>query len=183
MRLNPSLESQEVLQVLRAQLHVDAKRLERDLPELIENWKKSDDLLQGLRNHVRRHYQLADREGNLLISDNEVEEAGAEVRSPVSGSVPPLPETEDNYLDWASRFFDFFDEDGDGELNQQEVARGIILTLQLENEPAESDRIANFLHEVWSCFDHDGNGTVDKSGKFHFLILEFLYRIINVHYW
>ena len=66
------------------------------------------------------------------------------------GPPPPLSDLH--------RWFDYFDHDRSGGLDQEEVISGLIQT----HPNLKSQIVREQVYAVWSSFDSDGNGTVDR---------------------
>mmetsp|Transcript_67018 Transcript_67018/g.160244 ORF Transcript_67018/g.160244 Transcript_67018/m.160244 type:complete len:123 (+) Transcript_67018:624-992(+) len=79
--------------------------------------------------------------------------------SPTSKTKKAIPDIRTDKNAW----FAFFDEDGSGALDQEEVVRGVVQTFKLSSDLDRVRMLREILGAVWLEFDHDGGGTVDKK--------------------
>ena len=61
------------------------------------------------------------------------------------------------------RWFDFWDEDRSGELDQEEVVRALLKTLGLTSNQSQVASMRSTVQAIWPIFDTDGSGQIDRS--------------------
>ena len=61
------------------------------------------------------------------------------------------------------QWFDFWDKDRSGELNQKEVVRALLNTLGLTSNQSQPERMRLTVKSIWPIFDPDGSGQIDHS--------------------
>lgn len=135
-----SLSRQEVVDGLKAVVALDWKRIEVDTEKLWSLW---------------------DTDGSGSISLSEFQHGGLLLyllenypRSVVSDNPPDLRRS-------SRLWFEYFDEDGSGELDKGEVVRAIIKTLRLQ--PMDASAIRETLDCIWQLFDTDNSGCISKD--------------------
>ena len=138
---NGRLSKVEVLDVLGVLLKVDQRALEQNISTLWKNWDPdhSGDLdfeefcgKGGLLQYVRQNF------------------AKAQGRPP-----PPLS------LASREEFFTYWDEDGNGTLEKEEIIRAVVKTLNLDQSKIRA--IREYLTGIWTVIDPDGSGEVDMG--------------------
>jgi hypothetical protein len=67
---------------------------------------------------------------------------------------PPIQEKE--------KWFDYWDEDDSGELDLEEAVRALAKTFGLSDNLAKLRTIRDTVSAVWTIFDTDGGGGIDK---------------------
>ena len=71
-------------------------------------------------------------------------------------------------------WFRFFDEDGSGSLDKEEVTRGLVKSFRLADSGSRASGSAQAPHTlirefkdlvdcVWPCFDTDGSGDIEQN--------------------
>ncbi|EKX40800.1 hypothetical protein GUITHDRAFT_142436 [Guillardia theta CCMP2712] len=116
-----TLNQREVLEVLKAQLPLDAQRLE----------EASDGLLACIR---RDFYRDVEREARI-------------------------PDVRENKEEW----FDYWDYDKSGTLEQEEIVRALIKTFRLSDDRSRIEQMRSVVSAVWGIFDPNNSGGIDKD--------------------
>lgn len=62
-----------------------------------------------------------------------------------------------------SRWFDYYDRDGSGSLDKEEVVSGLLHTLHSCGGSQSTESVRDTVYAVWSAFDLDGSGTIDRQ--------------------
>jgi Ca2+-binding EF-hand superfamily protein len=141
------LDRNEVLTVLKAQYRLDWRKLEEHLDSLWERWDQdgSGDLA---------YEELFAPEGLIAyITGEEVANQFAPEETPSRGEPPALSD--------AAGWFRYWDEDGNGTLDMQEVQRALMKTFKLGKEMHRVHTMRETLDAVWPVFDLDGSGEID----------------------
>jgi len=60
-------------------------------------------------------------------------------------------------------WYDFFDADRSGSLEQEEVVRALIKTLGLSQNQAKVREMRETVQMIWPIFDHDGSGSIERG--------------------
>jgi len=135
---------QEVKEVLKATLRIDSRQMEQDLPLLFEQWDPNGDGKvefnemmgpQGLFFYVRNAFKAA-----LQNLDN-------------------IPDVRKDRMAW----FRYWDEDGSGTLDRDEVVRSFVKTFRLSSTPEQVQSLRDLLTVMWSEFDPDNSGAIDMN--------------------
>eukprot|EP00039_Didymoeca_costata_P002433 m.60198 g.60198 ORF g.60198 m.60198 type:complete len:298 (+) comp11303_c0_seq1:255-1148(+) len=139
---NGGLSRQELMDALKTQLPVDWRKLEREM--------------------IPSHWDQFDPNGDGSISYDELTRpdgvlAWVKRRFPQGKMAEAPPVTEK--LQW----FEFWDEDDSGELDQDEVVRALAKTFHYALEPAKVRGLQEMLSSLWVLFDTDGGGGIDKE--------------------
>jgi hypothetical protein len=128
-----------VVEVLKALLAVDYKELERNADYLWPRWDtdQSGELdfnelcgKGGLLMYVRSHFARKRRASPPLLSMSNLED-----------------------------FFTYWDEDGNGTLELEEIVRAVVKTLKLS--PSTISFVRDYLKSIWPQVDPDNSGEVD----------------------
>ena len=139
-RLSPS----EVLEALRAQIRCDWHAIERQLPKLWRRWDINGD------GYVEKN-ELVSRGGLIEYVTKHFPKREHRERPP-----PPSIARAPNEL------FEYWDEDGSGELEKEEVVRALVKTFGLGADMPSLRNIRQIVDAVWCVFDPDGSGAVDR---------------------
>merc|ERR1712146_606364 len=75
------------------------------------------------------------------------------------GGSRPVPSIQTDRNGW----YDYFDEDGSGTLEKEEVVRALIKTFNLGTDVRELTKMRDTINVVWSLFDDDGSGEIDRD--------------------
>jgi hypothetical protein len=141
-KLSPS----EVVEVLRAQLPCDWRAIERQIVDdgAFRRWDPDGD------GFIERWEMV--RPGGLLdfVRRNFPRDASPRPPPPSLAAAP-------------DRWFRHWDEDGDGTLDKDEVTRALVKTFQLRDDLRQVREIRGVVDAVWSLFDADGDGRVDRN--------------------
>ena len=135
--------------MLRAQLQCDWHAIADELPRLWARWDPNGD------GYVEQHEMIGP--GGLLeyMRVNFPLASSRHARNR-RGPPPSIARSPD---DW----FTYWDEDGSGELEQDEVVRALIKTFELSSNNLEQVRnMRDIVHAVWAVFDPDGSGSIDR---------------------
>ena len=73
---------------------------------------------------------------------------------PVNISVPDIKKDK-------HAWYNHYDEDKNGSLQQDEVVRGLIQTFRFGHDPQRMQAIKQTVQAVWCIFDNDGSGSID----------------------
>lgn len=134
----------EVLQVLKAQLRLDWKALERHIDDLWATWDQ-------------------DGSGDLafeeLIAPNGLVHYVTGVQ--VAQSYVARKQQEAPALSDVQNWFNFWDEDYNGSLDKQEVQRALIKTFHLETDVDRIGAMRETLSASWRVYDIHGTGDID----------------------
>jgi len=60
-------------------------------------------------------------------------------------------------------WYDFWDKDGSGSLEKEEVVRALVKTLKLTHDPARVQVMRSTIECTWGIFDPDGSGSIDRN--------------------
>jgi len=133
----------QILDVFRASLHVDYRQLEALLPALYSQWDR-------------------DKDGRLSYN---------EVMTPKTGLLAYARRFRPRQIDYSDMpdinldkrgWFFYWDEDGNGQLNQKEVIRALTKTFKSKRFPRRDlVRLRNIVRVLWREFDPDGSGEID----------------------
>ncbi|KAF4680944.1 hypothetical protein FOZ60_012759 [Perkinsus olseni] len=142
------LDKQEVMFVLKSTLPINYQRLEKDFDKLFRRWDASGDgYIQyrelmgpgGLVNFVRSNFRRNTKDLACVM-----------------GAMPSL---RNDKAGW----FKYWDEDGNGVLDKEEVTRALIKTFGWQRDSLEQNSTARMVIDaLWSDFDTDGDGTIDS---------------------
>lgn len=141
-----TLSKSEVIEVLRAQLPVDERKLQALLDQ---NWSKWD--LDG-NGTVEMMEMIQPQTGLLAFVKHHREELLKERR----GQPPDI-------RDDPSGWFDYWDEDHSQSLDQDEVVRGLIKTFGLSDNESVSIMLQKIVCAIWNVFDEDKSGAIDRD--------------------
>lgn len=136
---NGRLSQNEILDVLQVLLKLNREQMEKGVKALWSHWDPdhSGDVdfeeccgKSGLLQYVKQQFARAE------------------------GKEPPA-------LSFANReaFFLFWDQDGNGTLEKEEIIRAVIKTLRLD--VSKSTAIRDYLNTIWPLIDPDNSGEID----------------------
>jgi len=139
-----TLTLQQILDVFRASLLVDYKQLEALLPAVYSQWDR-------------------DKDGRLSYK---------EVMTPRTGLLAYARRFQPRQIDYSDMpdinldkraWFFYWDEDGNGQLNQKEVIRALTKTFNKSERFPQGElvRLRNIVSALWSEFDPNGSGEID----------------------
>lgn len=138
------LSKTEVLTVLKAQYRLDWRALEAHIDELWATW---------------------DKDASGFLAFDELTAPGGLVHYVTGGHVTstfaPPPQRASPGLHDTAEWFKYWDEDGNGSLDQQEVQRALTKTFDLGNDLQAVQTMRETLEAVWPLYDFDGNGDID----------------------
>jgi hypothetical protein len=114
----------------------------------------------------RSHWMWAqwDTDGSGFIEQRELlaeQGLAAYVRQAfvAHGGRGPIPDIRSDKSGW----FTYWDEDGNGSLDKEEVVRALLKTLRLGSEPSKVTALRGTVDAIWPVFDSDGSGAIDRS--------------------
>mmetsp|Transcript_34820 Transcript_34820/g.96097 ORF Transcript_34820/g.96097 Transcript_34820/m.96097 type:complete len:429 (-) Transcript_34820:75-1361(-) len=137
---NGTLDCTEVLEVLKATLPVDCAKLEKALPPLFAKWDPDGD---GRIDYTK----MMGPNGLYFYVRDKFRRTGKE-------QSPPDIRTEQ------AAWFRYWDEDGSGSLEREEVVRALAKTFAMTSAE-QIQALRELLDAVWSEFDPDGSGSID----------------------
>jgi len=144
------LDRNEVLTVLKAQYRLDWRKLEEHLDEMWQHWDQdnSGDL---------KYEELFAENGLIayITGEHVATQFAVEETPPAYETSPPPPLTD------SAGWFKYWDADGNGTLDMQEVQRALMKTFNLGRELHRVNTMRETLDAVWPLFDLDGNGEID----------------------
>jgi len=142
------LSRHEVLEAIKAQLPVDTDKIDEAMADpqhwMWEQWDKDrsgfieeSEALQtgGLLDFVREVFAMSESRPD---------------------SIPDMRHDKDGW-------YRYWDEDGDGSLDREEVLRALLKTLKLTTDPARVHQMRETISEIWPIFDTDGSGAIDRE--------------------
>ena len=132
-----------VLSVIRAQLPVDWRRLEKDLPMI---WPKFAGGYEGV---VTKEALVG--KGGLL--EYVSQRYPARLRK-----YERVPHVTDK-REW----FRYWDEDGSGCLEKDEVVRALIKSFNIKDDVAHIQDVRSVVENIWCVFDLDDSGGIDLT--------------------
>lgn len=142
------LDRNEVVSVLKAQYRLDWRKLEQHIDSLWTRWdtNASGDLA---------YEELFAKDGLISYIRGGTVARQFQVKVVPRGAPPPLSNTQ--------AWFRYWDEDGNGTLDIQEVQRALMKTFRLGDDGGmhRVNTMRETLDAVWPLFDHDGNGEID----------------------
>jgi hypothetical protein len=132
-----------VLTVIRAQIPVDWRKIDKDLGSLWAQWDPESSGALGKA-------QLVGADGLLEF---------------VSKKYPPrlreykhVPHVTDKRA-----WFKFWDEDDSGTLEKDEVVRALIKTFGIKDDVAHIQDVRSMVESIWCVFDLDDSGGIDLT--------------------
>jgi Ca2+-binding EF-hand superfamily protein len=151
---NGRLSKKEVVEALKAQLPLDYRRIDAEFDDP--------------RSAFNQHWRKWDRDGSGTIEPREVIQIASVVRRHYrqtssrrlihDGGAGYLPDITKDKQGW----YDYWDEDGNGTLQKEEVLRALVKTFNVAHDLARAESIRQTLGVVWPVFDDDGNGSIDR---------------------
>merc|ERR550514_2335173 len=78
-------------------------------------------------------------------------------QDPAARASEAIPDIREDKNKW----FEHFDYDGNGTLEQDEIVRALIKTFKLSDDRT-AEQIGSVVAAVWPIFDTDGSGEIDK---------------------
>ena len=132
------LSRDELKYVLLAQIAIDEVILEEELAANFKKWDKNRD---GVL-----------KQDELMGLINYLREKAR----PVNISVPDIKKDK-------HAWYNHYDEDKNGSLQQDEVVRGLIQTFRFGHDPQRMQAIKQTVQAVWCIFDNDGSGSIEKD--------------------
>jgi len=136
------LSKNELKYVLLAQLAIDEVILDEELSANFKKWDKNKD------GFIRKD-ELIDPNSGVI----------AYFRTKAKRQPSAVPDIKSNKEAW----YNHYDENGNGTLQQDEVVRGLIQTFKAGNDSQRMDQIRGTVDAVWPIFDTDGSGSIDKN--------------------
>ena len=140
---NGKLDKEQVLTVIRAQIPVDWRKIDKDLGSLWARWDPESSGALGKA-------QLGGADGLLEF---------------VSKKYPPrlreykhVPHVTDKRA-----WFKFWDEDDSGTLEKDEVVRALIKTFGIKDDVAHIQDVRSMVESIWCVFDLDDSGGIDLT--------------------
>lgn len=144
---NGKLSRKEAIECIKAQYACDVASLDAAVSDAGHwMWQQWDVDGSGT---IERHELLAKPHG-LAISAPQL------FPPPARGAVPDMRADK-------GAWYDFFDEDHSGSLEQEEVVRALVKTLQLSTDPAKVTEMRGTVQAIWAIFDEDGSGSIERA--------------------
>lgn len=139
-----SLSKTEVLEVLKALLPLNVDALEKSIDNLWKQWDK-------------------DQSGEIDFEELCNPKTGLFVY--VRNNFARIQKKPPPNLDMGNResWFCYWDEDGSGSLEKEEIVRGLIKTFNLSSSFSKINELREILDNVWSIFDTDGSGSIELN--------------------
>lgn len=137
------LSISEVTEVLKTVLPLDWRHAEAWIKQEWNRWDTD-------RNGTLSYKEITRRRTGLLAS---LKAQNFSILRPD----PPSHLEESNLREW----FNYWDEDGSGELDREEVIRALIKTLGAGQHYERQAMIREAVNGVWAIFDTDGSGEID----------------------
>uniref|UniRef100_A0A0G4H6Z1 Calmodulin n=1 Tax=Chromera velia CCMP2878 TaxID=1169474 RepID=A0A0G4H6Z1_9ALVE len=141
---NGKLDRKEVIEVLKAALPVDWKKLEARLDNLWRQWD-----LDG-SGFISEREMLDPQRGLLVWVRNHMD---------VRRNRGPPPDIRREKSGW----FRYWDENSNGSLDKEEVCRAFIKTFNLSRDSEKVAGVRALLDALWVEFDPDGSGGIDEG--------------------
>lgn len=138
-----TMNKEQVISVIRAQVPVDWKRIAKDLDSL---WSKFDPEDTG----VLRKDDVIGEQGLLKMVSEKYPARLREYKS--------IPHVTDK-----SRWFTFWDEDLSGMLEKDEVVRALIKSFGLKQDVEHIQALRSVVENIWCVFDLDDSGGIDLT--------------------
>lgn len=145
------LSYEEVLEGLRTSIPVDWQRIETDVDRLWNTWDPDRSGSISLAEFLDR--------GTGLIEYLYNQFPRGEHQAP-----PPLLLDGPDVVGWiesCTAFFEYWDLDRSGSLEQGEMTRALVKTFRLHQ--GYSGSVAEALENIWPIFDLDGNGILSQE--------------------
>lgn len=139
---NGSLDAVELLEVFRAVLPLDCKKLEADMSSLFFQWDKNGD--------GRIRYDEIFGGGGLFAFVKET------FRSTRQSEC--MPDIQKDRGAW----FRYWDEDGSDSLDREEVIRSLVKTFRMSSEISQIRSLRELLAVLWSDFDPTAAGSINQ---------------------
>lgn len=141
------LSRKEALECLKAQYAVDVGLLDQAVADESHwMWQQWDSDRSGF---IERHELLAKPNG-LVASIQQLFPASPR------GIIPDMRSDK-------AAWYDFFDADRSGSLEQEEVVRALIKTLGLSQDQPKVREMRETVQMIWPIFDHDGSGSIERG--------------------
>ncbi len=138
------LSESEVLSIIRAQLPIDWRKFAHDLPKIWERW---DALGEGF---VTKEALVATPGGLLEYVSKHYSGRMRDYRN-----VPHVTEK--------FKWFQYWDEDGSGSLEKDEVVRALIKTFGIQSDVEHLQDVRSVVENIWCLFDGDDSGGIDSQ--------------------
>jgi Ca2+-binding EF-hand superfamily protein len=136
-----TLSRSEILNGLKAQMHLDWDRIETDVDHLWSRWDKDGD---GTISYI----EFADPHSGVL--------AYLMTNYPANPRPPP-PDLIRSPGEW----FYYWDEDKNSSLSKAEVTRALAKSFNMYN--MKQNEVRSIVDNVWCLFDDDGNGVISRE--------------------
>jgi len=139
------LSRHELIEALKAQLPIDAEKLDEALADgshwLWEQWDKDR---SGF-------IERAEAPGLVAFVQQVFASSG--------GGKGPIPDMARDKLGW----YNYWDEDNSGSLEKEEVVRALAKTLGLSTSPARVQQMRSTVDAIWAVFDADGSQSIERD--------------------
>lgn len=140
------LTRSEVLKILEAQIPLDIERLTYHADRLWKEWDPNGD-------------------GKISFTEFKDQDRGLIQYIKSNFPVKPRAQIPDIQKDMRA-WFNFWDADGNGNLDKSEVVRALAKTFIQSNKGATLHVLRDFkehIWQIWNVFDTDGNGTISLT--------------------
>jgi len=137
-----TLSYQHILEIFRASMHLDHRRLEAELPKVFSRWDTDGD------GRLSYEEMMAERTGLV---------AWAQQFLPKPQDFSKIPDITRHMRAW----FLFWDEDGNGRLDKEEVLRALLKTFHRDSSISTMHDFRGIIQGLWKDMDPDGSGEID----------------------
>lgn len=138
----------EVVECLKAQLPIDNAALDAALADP-EHWMWQQWDRDG-SGYIER-MELLDPQGLAAYVREAFRGEGAR-----EGGIPDIAADKEAW-------YRYWDEDGSGSLEQEEVVRALLKTFRMTSEPERVFQMRQAIEAIWCIFDDDGSGSIERD--------------------
>jgi len=139
-----TLSYENILEALRASIHIDHTRLASELPAAFKKWDINGD------GRVSYDEMMDEKEGLVEYARQYL---------PKLPDYSEIPDIRTMKRQW----FTFWDRDKNGRLDPEEVVRALLKTFHRESSPSEIIQFRNLIKALWNDLDPDYSGGIDAD--------------------